>query len=201
MTEEGAKKQLLDMEDLEQVEDTFLDENEDDTSFSSSQNLYSLYRFPNENPTSVRFKGKKPIFVKSVETLKDLLKRGEGSTVNDISFKVKDRREMQHGTEYDIECSKNQEKGVSVLKIYGPNPKKGCTVMVCKAREYENKFVSILSIDVIKHLLDSFEATDGWKTLKFSTFKKPSCRLCKKIFCNEKNLKTHIKKYHTSNSD
>ena len=59
MTEEGAKKQLLDMEDLEQVEDTFLDENEDDTSFSSSQNLYSLYRFPNENPTSVRFKGKK----------------------------------------------------------------------------------------------------------------------------------------------
>ena len=179
MTEE-AVKQLLDLEEIKQVEDTFLDDSDDDTACSSSQNLYSYYRFPNENPTSVRFKGKKSVFVKSIESLKDLLKRGEGSTVNNVSFKVLDIREMQHGVEYDIHCSKNQEKGVSVLKIYGPNPKKGCTVMVCKSREHENKFVSILSQDVIKHLLDTFEETDEWKSLKFSTFKKPSCSICKK---------------------
>ena len=70
--------------------------------------------------------------------------------------------------------------------------------MICKSREHENKFVSILSKDVIKHLLDVFEATDGWKSfLKFSVYKKPSCTKCKKSFCNDKNLMTHIKKYHS----
>ena len=107
---EEVKKQKLDMEGLEQAEDTFLDDSDDD---SSIQSLYSYYRFPNENPTSVRFKGKKSIFVKSVETLKNLLKRGEGSIVNDVSVEVLDIREMQHGIEYDIKCSKNQDKGVS----------------------------------------------------------------------------------------
>ena len=52
--------------------------------------------------------------------------------------------------------------------------------------------------DVIKHLLDNFEST-GWKSvLEFFTVKKPSCQLCKKTFCSENNLKTHIKKYHTN---
>ena len=197
MTEE-TREQLLNIEELEQVENTFLDDDEDDPDCGSSENLYSHYRFPDEEPTTVRFKGKKSIFVKAVVTLKDLLKKGEGSDVNNVSFKVLDVRKMQHGVEYDIQCIKNQEKGVSVLKLYGPNPKKGCTVMICKSREHENKFVSILSKDVIKHLLDVFEATDGWKSfLKFSVYKKPSCTKCKKSFCNDKNLMTHIKKYHS----
>ena len=73
--------------------------------------------------------------------------------------------------------------------------------MVCKSREHEDKFVRILANDVIKYLLDTFEATDEWKKLlKFSTFKKPSCLTCKKSFCSEKNLKTHIKKYHTNHT-
>ena len=76
-----------------------------------------------------------------------------------------DTRKMPHGIEYDIECVKNKEKGISVLKIYGPNPKKGCTVMINKSREYENKFVSLLADDIIKFLLDNYELTDGWKSL------------------------------------
>ena len=83
-------------------------------------------------------------------TLKDLLKRGEGTIINNVLFKVLDERVLLHGVEYDIESSKNHERGVSVLKIYGPNPKKGCTVMVCKSREHEDKFVRILANDVIK---------------------------------------------------
>ena len=189
------------LEGLEQGEDSFLDDDEDDSSFSSTGNLYAHYKFPVEEPTSVRFKGKKSVFVNSVIALKDVLKRGEGSNINNVSFKVLDVRELQHGIEYDIQCSKNNEKGVSVLKIYGPNPKKGCTIMICKSREHKNKFVSMLSNDVIKYLLDTFESTDGWKTvLKFSTFKKPSCLTCKKSFCSEKNLNTHIKKFHTNNT-
>ena len=188
-------KEVMNIEGIEQVEDSFLDDDEDD---GSIQNFYSYYRFPDDEPTSVRFKGKKSVFVKSVGTLKDLLKRGEGSNVNNVSFRVLDVRKMQHGIEYDIKCIKNQVTGVSVLKLYGPNPKKGCTIMICKSREYESKFVSMLSVDVIKYLLDHYEETDEWKTLlTFSAFKKPVCKVCKKSFCNEKNLKTHIKKYHT----
>ena len=61
--------------------------------------------------------------------------------------------------------------------------------MICKSREHEKKFVSILGNDIVKHFLDNFEATDGWKTLlEKASFKKPSCQMCKKTFCNEKNL-------------
>ena len=196
MTQE-AEKPLINIEGMEKAEDSFLDDEEDDPAIS--QNLYSFYSFPDEEPTSVRFKGKKAVFIKSVETLKDLLKKGKGSNVNNVSFNVLDVRMMAHGIEYDIQSSKNKDKGVSVLKIYGPKNKKGCTVMICKSREYENKFVSILAIDIIKHLLDNFETTDGWKnTLEFFTVKKPACQMCKKSFCNEKNLQTHMKKYHTT---
>ena len=196
MTEE-IKEPVINIDGMEQAEDSFLDDDEDDPAIV--QNLYSYYSFPDEEPTSVRFKGKKVVFVKSVETLKALLKKGEGSCVNNVSFNVLDVRTMAHGIEYDILSVRDKDKGISVLKIYGPKNKKGCTVMICKSREHDNKFVSILAVDVIKHLFDRFEATDGWKNLlEFSTVKKPSCQICKKSFCNEKNLKTHIKKYHTT---
>ena len=199
MSEEG-KKPLIDFEDED--DDSILEDDEDDLSCSSTQKLYTYYSFPIEEPTSVRFKGKNQIFVNSVKTLKDLLKRGEGSCVNNVSFKVLDTRKMPHGIEYDIQSSKNKDKGVSVLKVYGPNQKKGCTVMICKSREYEIKFVSILANDIVKYLLDNFEKTDGWKNvLEFSSSKKPACQVCKKLFCNEKNLKVHMKKYHTSSVD
>ena len=194
---EVIKEPLINIDGMEEAEDSFLDDDEDDPAIV--QNLYSYYSFPDEEPTSVLFKGKKVVFVKSVETLKALLKKGEGSSVNGVSFKVMDVRMMAHGIEYDILSAKDKDKGISVLKIYGPKTKKGCTVMICKSREHDNKFVSILAVDVIKHLFDRFEATDGWKNLlEFSTVKKPSCQICKKSFCNEKNLKTHIKKYHTT---
>ena len=196
---EAIKLPLKDVERTEDDEDSVLEDDEDDPSGSFIQKLYSYYSFPEEEPICVRFKGKKPIFVKSVETLNDLLKRGEGSCVNNVTFKVLDVRTMPYGMEYDVQSTKDKERGVSVLKIYGPNQKKGCTIMICKSREYEKKFVSILGNDIVKHFLDNFEATDGWKTLlEKASFKKPSCQMCKKTFCNEKNLRTHMKKYHTN---
>ena len=66
---------MLNIEGVEDIEDSFLDDNEDDSSFSSPQNLYSYYSFPVEEqkPTNDRFEEKQTTFVKSVETLKDLL--------------------------------------------------------------------------------------------------------------------------------
>ena len=160
---------LKDLEGTEDVEDSVLEDDEDDLSGGFTQKLYSYYSFPEEEPMSIRFKGKKPVFVKSVETLNDLLKRGEEGCVNNVTFKVLDDRKMPHGMEYDVVSTKNKERGVSVLKIYGPNQKKGCTIMICKSREHEKKFVSILGNDIIKHLLDNF-GLRGSRASKSSVF-------------------------------
>ena len=61
---------------------------------------------------------------------------------------------MPHGVEYDIETLKEKDRGVSILKIYGPTPTKGCTVMITKSKEHYAKFVGILATDIIKQLFD-----------------------------------------------
>ena len=114
MTEEEVIKPLVNIEGMEQAEESFLDDDEDDPAIA--QNLYSYYCFPEEEPTSVRFKGKKALFVKSVETLKDVLKKGEGSNVNNVSFNVMDVRTIAHGIEYDIESCKNKMKEFLFLR-------------------------------------------------------------------------------------
>ena len=52
--------------------------------------------FPDEEPTHVRFKGKKRTFVL-------LLKKGDTKILANVSFRVLDTRKMVHVTEYDLE--------------------------------------------------------------------------------------------------
>ena len=67
-----------------------------------------------------------------------------------------DARKVPHGIEMDIELSKDKDRGLAVLKIYGPNSKKECTIMINKSKKHDVKYVKILSLEVIKPLLDSF---------------------------------------------
>ena len=46
------------LEGLEQVEDSFLDDDEDDPACGFNQNLHSHYKFPVEEPTMSGLKGK-----------------------------------------------------------------------------------------------------------------------------------------------
>ena len=94
-----------------------------------------------------------------------MLKIGDGKSLSNVSFRVLDSRKMPHGVEYDIETLKEKDSGVSVLKIYGPNPKKGCTVMIMKSKEHDAKFVGILASGIIKQLFDRYTSTDGWKNI------------------------------------
>ena len=195
MTEE-FQNPLVNIEVFEEVEETFVDD-DDDSSDVKNEKLYAQFCFPEEEPTSIRFKGKKRSFIKSVESLKVLLKKGDGKSLSNVSFRVLDSRKMPHGVEYDIETLKEKDRGVSILKIYGPTPKKGCTVMITKSKEHDAKFVGILATDIIKQLFDKYTSTDGWKNIfEISKIKKPTCQVCNKTFCSEKNLKTHFQKYH-----
>ena len=148
----------------------------------NTEKLYSQFSFPDEEPTSVRFKGKNRTFIKAVESLKVLLKKGDCKSLGNVSFRVLDSRKMPHGVEYDVETAKDKERGASILKIYGPNPKKGCTAMISKSKEHDVKFVGILATDIIKQLFDRFAQTDGWKNI-FEILKvtKPTCQTCKKF--------------------
>ena len=202
---ESKTQSLLKFDNCEEAEDTFVD---DDSTDISDELIYDENRWPKENPTGYSFKGKKRLFLKVVENFKVLMaRRGGEKILGNVSFTVLDSRKVPHGTEYEVEMTKNKERGVAILKIFGPNPKKGATLMTNKSKRYDIKFVDILTFDIVKQLLDRFGSGsgDGWigllkvvpKTVKKDDQKKSHyCHFCNNGFSNLKNLKVHIEKYH-----
>ena len=102
---------------------------------------------------------------------------------------------MNHGYEYEVEISKEKDKGVAVLKLFGPNGKKEHTIMINQSRKHDVKFVEILAMEIIKPLLDKFENGEGWKNL-LKSHPALTCNICNKTLCTEKNLKNHMGKIH-----
>ena len=52
---------------------------------------------PPEEPSGFTFKGRKRSFIKCTENLKIKFKKGFQNTINDVSFKVLDVRNIPHG--------------------------------------------------------------------------------------------------------
>ena len=145
---ESKAETLLKFDKCEEVEATFVDEDAPDV---SDELVYDENRWPKENPTGYSFKGKKRIFLKVVENFKVLMaKRDDEKILGNVSFKVNDSRKVPHGTEYDVEMTKNKERGIAILKIFGPTTKKGATLMTNKSKKYDVKFVEILTFDIVK---------------------------------------------------
>ena len=202
---ESNTQHFLKFDDCEEAEATFVD---DDSPDVSDELIYDENRWPKEYPTGYSFKGKKRLFLKVVENFKVLMaKRGDEKILGNVSFKILDSRKVPHGTEYEVEVTKNKDRGVAILKIFGPSPKKGATLMTNKSKRHDIKFVEILTFDIVKQLLDRFGSGpgDGWigvlkvvpKIVKKDDQKKSHyCHFCNNGFCNVKNLKVHIQKYH-----
>ena len=120
-----------------------------------------------------------------------------------VTMRVMDSRNIPHGIEMDVEVTKDKERGFAIVKTFGPNGKKECTIMVNKSKKYDVKYVKILALDVIKLLLDKFISGEGWmnvlKKVNTAVTNKKShhCKHCNKGFCNEKNLKIHVDKFHS----
>ena len=115
------KEFVLNMDVCDEVEATFVD---DDSCDVKDDMGYNENSWPKEHPSGFSFKGKKKLFVKAVENIKVLMKKGNQKVVETITFKILDCRKMNHGNEYDVEISKDNDRGVAVLKIFGPNGKK-----------------------------------------------------------------------------
>ena len=197
-----ADSKVFKFDICEEAENTFVD---DDTTDVSTELRYEENHWPKEDPSGFSFKGKNKQFQRIVENLKVLLKKGSEKIIGDVSFKILDAKKIPSGTEYEVEVQKNKSKGVAITKIFCPNQRKICTVTVNKSKKFENEFVKMLAVDVIKQLIDRFQPGDGWidvlsvvtKTSKKEDDKKSFyCHFCGNGFCNIKNLKVHIDKFH-----
>ena len=188
---ESKTQSLLNFDNCEEAEATFVD---DDSTDISDELIYDENRWPKENPTGYSFKGKKRLFLKVVENFKVLMaKRGGEKILGNVGFTVLDSRKVPHGTEYEVEMTKNKERGVAILKIFGPNPKKGATLMTNKSKRYDIKFVDILTFDIVKQIIDRYGHGEGWiellkvkpkVTKKDDSKKSHYCHFCNNSFCN-----------------
>ena len=89
-----------------------------------------------DEPTGYTYKGKKKIFVKAVENIRTIMKKGVQKRMENLQFRILDCRKA---SELDVEISKGKERGIAVLKIFGPNSRKECTLMINKSRKHEAK--------------------------------------------------------------
>jgi hypothetical protein len=82
------------------------------------------------------YRGKKA-FDKALGGLKGTLKKGFQRSLNGVDFRVLDTRIKGVELEIEVEIIENKNKGVAVLKLYGPNKKKEnvLTVSRCKGND------------------------------------------------------------------
>ena len=106
-----------------------------------------------------------------------------------------------------MEIAINKNRGIAVLKIYGPkeDSKKDNTVTVSKSKESDSKFIVLLAEKVVIPLMDKFlsgdleipsfppEINKGGSGLGPKQFK---CSFCEKTCKSAKGLKTHTTKMH-----
>ena len=84
--------------------------------------------------------------------------KGQPNEINKVQFKALDTKIQGVGLEIDVEIVNNRNRGIAVLKIYGPKEdiKKENTVTVSKSKESDAKFVVLLAEKVIIPLMDRF---------------------------------------------
>ena len=154
------------------------------------------------------------VFGKVVEEFKELMKKGYQSDINGIDVKVLDSRMNGNGNEIDIEIVEKGNRGIAVLKLYGPSLKKDKNVvMINKNKESDAKYVTILAEKVIKPLMKTFLdeecATDtdeknentNFVTVRGKELKILKCPHCEKTSHSASGLKGHVTKMHSSDSN
>ena len=186
----------------DQTEDIMED---DDSDIIDDKELeYDEFSWPKnaEEPTGFRYKGKKQCFVRAVENITIFMKKkGTTHQMELLQFTILDSRKFTHGIETDVDITKDNSRGQAVLKIYGPNSKKECTVLVTKKQKHDAKYAKILATEIVKPLIDSFTSGIGWNKLVRKVAAKPpvkpfTCKICGKGFLSGKTLNTHVEKTH-----
>ena len=146
------------------------------------------------------FKGKRA-FNKAIVGLKATMKKGVEHVIEKIKFKALDARNNGAGFEIVIEVTENGNRGVAILKLFGPNVRKLNVVSVTKSKGSGHEFVIILAEKIVKPLMAKYLkdeiAVDPFVEVK-KEIEKHRCPHCEKIFTSGPGLKCHITKMHKS---
>ena len=149
------------------------------------------------------FRGKQS-FLKVVEGFKSIMIKGKENEFNGTIFKALDVRKQGNGLEIDIDIKDKIERGKAVMKLYGPSSKKKeNVVMVTKYKESDSKFVTKLTDNVVKPMMEKMlnqaEAKMAIKksvSLKVKKQKILKCPFCDVTSHSAPGLKGHVTKKH-----
>ena len=152
------------------------------------------------------FKGKR-IFGKALMGLRGVMKRGVTNEIEGVKYIALDNKLQGAGYEIDVQITDKNQRGVAILKIYGPkeNEKKDNTVTITKSKNSDSKFVVLLAEKVVRPLMNGF--LSGELTIKEnkdeekpknegSSVKQFKCSFCEKICKTQRGLKGHTTKMH-----
>ena len=84
------------------------------------------------------------------------------------------------------------------LKIFGPNIRKECTVMINKVKKQDVKFAEMLAADVIKNLIDNEDIihSKDKNDQDFNDKNLSICNACNKVFSFENDFKVYMESLH-----
>ena len=143
----------------------------------------------------ISYRGKRSFGI-ALDALKVLLKKGSGGEVENVAYKVLDARKSGSELVYDIEVIEDGNRGMSVLKLYGPNKQKEYTALITKNKLCDAKFVSILSIKVIKPLIIKLLNGANKSAALNVDEKNIFCDKCNKSFQTVLDINDHMVKVH-----
>ena len=110
---------------------------------------------PNHITTGYSLRGRCSL-KKAVEGLKNILVKGDSQDVEGIKFRVLDTRKNGIALDIEIEMVAKGDKGIAMVKLYGPYEKKDNkdnVVMITKSKQSESKFVTLLADKIIKPII------------------------------------------------
>ena len=148
-----------------------------------------------------KFRGKQH-FKKAREELEKLMVRGAQFDVGNIELIVLDARNKGIELEIDIQMNdKDKEnRGVAVVKLYGPNKRKENCVTITKSKQSDIKFVTLMAEKVIKPLIKKILGKEGGEIAKEPS-NKNKCQFCEKTFKTIIGLRGHNTKMHKLDND
>ena len=99
-----------------------------------------------------KFRGKQP-FLKAREGLEKLMVRGAKFEIGNQIFTVLDTRDKGIEREVDIQMNGNgkDDRGIAVIKLYGPNKRKENVVTVSKSKQSDVRFVTLMANKAISY--------------------------------------------------
>ena len=138
------------------------------------------------------FRGKRT-FKQAREGLEKALQKGKKIEKNGVKIRILDSRIKGVELEVEVEVILKNEKGIALIKLYGPNKRKENVVSVTRSKGSEPKFVNILAEKIVKPMINEFIQGEDEFNIESKVY---NCPHCEKTSHSEAGIKSHVTKMH-----